>query len=162
VVIDSPPKFDDLRPRTTWLRHRAQTLLSRFQRSFPTVRYDLAWYSDTVNAQAFMKRERRSVRLYGGLARHRRITMAGIAYALAHETGHHLGGAPFDLTYSWLSSESRADEWAFREGMIQLFGAKKGPTLATQGLRELLALSPIDDVGRAHREQLLRDRMVRR
>jgi hypothetical protein len=160
VVIDTPPSYLELRPRTSWLRQRAQKLLSRFRRSFPTVSYDLAWYSDTVNAQAFMKGERRCVRLYGGLTRHRRITVAGIAYALAHETGHHLGGAPVDLTYSWLSSESRADEWAFGEGMVQLFGAEVGLSLARRGLRELLALAPVGDVGRAHREQLLQDRCV--
>lgn len=155
VVIDSPPNLLDLRPRTSWLRQRAHELLSRFHRLFPALGYDLAWYSDSVNAQAFIDRGRRRVRLYGGLARHRRITRAGIAFALAHETGHHVAGAPFDPVYGWLSSESRADEWALEKGMIELFGPRSGPRLARRGLSELLSLSPIGDTGTAHRRQLL-------
>lgn len=76
---------------------------------------------------------------------------------MAHETGHHLAGAPFDPTYFWLSSESRADEWALREGMIQAFGPKRGQAMALKGLQELIALSPAGDVSRVPRQQLLSD-----
>lgn len=157
VVIDSPQNLDDLVPLSRDVRRRARSLLARFQDVFPGIGYELAWYSDSVNAQAFVYRKRKRIRVYGGLVRHRGISRAGIAYALAHETGHHLGGAPFDPTYFWLSSEERADEWAFHEGMIRLFGRKRGLELAIQGLQELIALSPAGDTGRAHRGKLLND-----
>jgi len=130
--------------------------LSAFRKSFPGIIYDVAWYSDSVNAQAFIYRKRKHVRLYGGLARHRKVTRAGIAFALAHETGHHLGGAPFDPTYFWLSSESRADEWAMSEGLIRAFGPKRGWGMARKGLQELTFLSPVDDDSYASRQELLR------
>jgi hypothetical protein len=155
MVIDSPPRLDDLRPRETWLRRRADKLLARFRRVFREIRYDLAWYSDTVNAQAFVRDQKKCVRLYGGLARHRRVSLAGIAYVLAHETGHHLAGPPFDATYFWLSSEDQADSWAFNEGMMRAFGPLKGARLASRGLREIVALSPHGDTRRESRVQLL-------
>lgn len=127
MIIDSPQNIEDLRPAASpEPRRRAKALLAHFQTSFPGIGYELAWYSDSVNAQAFTYRNRRRVRLYGGLARHRKISRAGIAFALAHETGHHLAGAPFDPTYFWLSSEARADAWALSEGMIQAFGPRRG------------------------------------
>lgn len=158
VIVDSPQNLDDLKPATSPEPRRwAESLLSLFQASFPGIGYELAWYSDSVNAQAFVYRNRKRVRLFGGLARHRRISRAGIAFALAHETGHHLAGAPFDPTYFWLSSESRADEWALREGMIHAFGPRRGRAMALKGLRELVALSPVGDASRAARQQLLND-----
>ena len=136
---------------------RTKTVLAAFQKCFGDVTYELAWYSDSVNAQAFICGNHRHVRLYGGLARHRRVTWAGIAFALAHETGHHLGGAPFDSTYFWLSSESRADEWAMSEGMIRAFGPKRGHEMALKGLRELIALAPLGDTSLTDRQTLLKD-----
>lgn len=79
---------------------------------------------------------RRHVRLYGGLARHRRLSVAGIAWVLAHETGHHLGGPPAHSHYFWLSSEERADEWAAIEGLKAAFGNSLGRRYATVGQRE--------------------------
>jgi hypothetical protein len=158
VILDSPQNLDDLRPAASLLPRRwAKDLLSRFQASFPVIGYEMAWYSDSVNAQAFIYRKRKCVRLYGGLVRHRRISRAGIAFALAHETGHHLAGAPFDPTYFWLSSEARADEWALGEGLIRLFGRRRGRAMALEGLRELIALSPAGDVSREFRQRLLND-----
>lgn len=158
MILDSPQNLDELKSTASPEPRRwARSVLSVFQASFPGIGYELAWYSDSVNAQAFIYRNRKRVRLYGGLARHRRISRAGIAFALAHETGHHLAGAPFDPTYFWLSSEARADEWALREGMIQAFGPKRGRAMALKGLQELIALSPAGDVSRAPRQQLLSD-----
>jgi hypothetical protein len=158
VILDSPQNLDDLKPAASPEPRRwAKDLLSLFQASFPVIGYEVAWYSDSVNAQAFIYRNRKRVCLYGGLARHRRISRAGIAFALAHETGHHLAGPPFDPTYFWLSSEARADEWALSEGMIRTFGPKRGRAMALKGLRELIALSPIGDASREARQQLLSD-----
>ena len=156
MIVDPPQNLDDLKPASAPEPRRwAKTLLSRFQDSFSDVSYDLAWYSDSVNAQAFLYRGRKRVRLYGGLARHRRISRAGIAFALAHETGHHLAGAPFDPTYFWLSSEARSDEWAFFEGMIRVFGSKRGREMAIKGMQELIVLSPVGDISLTQRERFM-------
>jgi hypothetical protein len=159
VVIESPPNLEDQwSPSAPWPRRRAVALLARFRKLFPGVTYDLYWETDTVNAQAFVLNDRKCVRLYGGLARHRRLSFAGIAFAMAHETGHLLAGPPFDSVYFWLSSEERADEWAWGDGMKLAFGSQRGPSLANRGLSELLALSGRSDTDRTRRVALLRDR----
>ena len=157
MVIEAPQALDELIPATPKVRRFARALLARFRQAFPGIEYELAWYSDSVNAQAYIRHNRKRVRVYGGLARHRLISRAGMAYAIAHETGHHLGGEPFDRTYSWLSSEIRADEWAFHEGLTKVFGPRQGAVVAVEGLAELIAVSPPNDTSRSHREQLLKE-----
>jgi hypothetical protein len=86
-----------------------------------------------MNAQAFLGPNGRCVRLYGGLGRHRWIGIEGLAFALAHETGHHLGGAPHLPFYSSLSSEERANEWATETGLPNVFGEGVGSRYAYRG-----------------------------
>lgn len=124
------PLFDDpvdrrlLWPlRARWPARRARTLIGRFQAQWPELAYDMDLAVELANAQAFLDGGMRRVRLYGGLVRHRRINTAGLAVALAHETGHHLGGAPRLEFYRWLSSEARADEWANTVGLPTIFGS---------------------------------------
>lgn len=95
-----------------------------------------------LNAQAFVSGRGRCVRLFGGLGRHRRIGIEGLAFALAHETGHHLGGSPQHPFYSSLSSERRASEWALSEGLPRLFGDRVGQRYGRFGLVQLAALWP--------------------
>ena len=109
--------FDDILPakhlwpvKAHWPMIRATALLERFQLNFPDLQYDLFWKTRLMNAQAFLGPTGRCVRLYGGLGRHRRIGIEGLAFALAHETGHHLGGPPYHPYYSSISSEERANE----------------------------------------------------
>lgn len=99
---------------------------------------------DLANAQAFLDGGLKRVRLFGGLVRHRRIGSAGLAVAIAHETGHHLGGAPYLEFYRWLSSEARATEWALAHGLEQVFGSTAGKKIAQRGLSQLRALSLVD------------------
>jgi hypothetical protein len=77
--------------------------------------------------------------LYGGLIRHRRIGFAGLAVALAHETGHHLGGLPHLAFYKWLSSEERATEWAMTIGLKVVFG-EQAESIGDRGWRELRSI----------------------
>jgi len=118
------------------LRRRVDDLLERFRASFPEIQYDVLWDSRTCNAQAFVSDGRRCVRLYGGLARHRRMTVAGLAWVLAHETGHHLGGAPFHLRFPWISSEDRANSWAATIGLPRVFGGRLAQRYCKLGRRE--------------------------
>ena len=160
VVIESPPNLkDQWSPNARWPRRRAEAVLARFQKLFPDLVYDLYWETNSVNAQAFVLNNRKHIRLYGGLARHRRISYAGIAFAIAHETGHLLAGAPFDSVYFWLSNEERADEWAWSDGMRLAFGSQRGPLLANRGLGELLSMSGADDIERTRRIAMLRHRL---
>jgi hypothetical protein len=122
------------------LRRRVDDLLERFRASFPQIEYDVLWVSRTCNAQAFVADGRRCVRLYGGLARHKRMTVAGLAWVLAHETGHHVGGAPFHELQPYLSSEERADRWARTIGLPHLFGRERARSYATRGRAVLKAI----------------------
>ncbi|OFX00753.1 MAG: hypothetical protein A3D94_17515 [Alphaproteobacteria bacterium RIFCSPHIGHO2_12_FULL_66_14] len=95
---------------------------------------------ELANAQAFLHLGARHVRLYGGLVRHRKIGSAGLAVALAHETGHHLGGSPRLPFYKWLSSETRADAWAMTVGLNQIFGHDPADRIWKRGRAELDAI----------------------
>ncbi|HYA73083.1 MAG TPA: hypothetical protein VEF36_07980, partial [Roseiarcus sp.] len=92
------PIFDDIisvkavwPEEARWPRLRAEALVDRFRARFPDIYYDIYWETRLMNAQAYIGEKGRSVRLYGGLGRHRRVGVEGVAFALAHETGHHLG-----------------------------------------------------------------------
>jgi hypothetical protein len=104
-------------------RHQwAAGIVTRFAAAFDDIAIDIAWESDSLNAQAFRLGPAAYVRLYGGLARHRDIGPEGLALAIAHEIGHHKGGAPASRYYHWLSTDRRADEWARTVGLPAAFG----------------------------------------
>ena len=148
TLFDALPSDCDLWPASAPSRRRlVEGLLGRFQAAFPDIAYDVLWQTPVVNAQAFWSQARPHVRLYGGLARHRRASAAGIAYALAHETGHHLGGAPRHEIYIWLSSEARADAWAEETGLEQVLGHELGQRYAKLGRRQLARLLRLNERG---------------
>jgi hypothetical protein len=120
----------------------AVELLSLFSRAFPEISYDLLWASQTVNAQAWRSGDIRRVTLYGGMVRHSLVSMRGLALILAHETGHHLGGEPFDPELRWPTWQGQADYWAARTAMPLVFG-KKARVITLRGARELVELCRI-------------------
>jgi hypothetical protein len=138
------PIFDDIiSPRLVWpvaerwpLR-RAQALLDRFRACFPDIYFDMYWETRLMNAQAYIGPRGRSVRLYGGLGRHREVGIEGIAFALAHEVGHHLGGPPHHEFYTTISSEERASEWAAEIGLPTVFGEAVASRYTRRGLVQL-------------------------
>lgn len=104
-------------------REAAEGIVARFTAAFSDVVIDIAWESESLNAQAFrLGPAAAHVRVYGGLARHRDIGPEGLALAIAHEIGHHKGGAPASRFYDWLSTDRRADEWAHTVGLPAVFG----------------------------------------
>lgn len=112
-----------LRPATdAECRRTANEVVARFASIFGDVRIELAWESDSLNAQAFRLGPAAHVRIFGGLARHRDIGPDGLAVAIAHEIGHHKGGAPASRYFHWLSNDWRADEWARTVGLPAAFG----------------------------------------
>ena len=102
----------------------ALSLLSQFSGAFPTISYNLVWPSRSINAQAWRMGSNRYVSVYGGLVRHPRINRAVLALAVAHETGHHLGGRPKDPDRKWMSWQGQADYWAASVGMHRIFGSR--------------------------------------
>jgi hypothetical protein len=81
----------------------------------------------------------RHVTVCGGLVRHPAITVYGVSLMLAHETGHHLAGPPFDPDLRFLSWQGQADYWAAKEGMPRVFG-NGARRLTLRGAREIAAL----------------------
>ena len=74
------PIFDDIiSPKLVWPVEapwpwrRANALIERFRASFPEIYYDVYWETRLMNAQAYIGERGRSVRLYGGLGRHRQL-----------------------------------------------------------------------------------------
>ena len=141
------PIFDDLiSEEELWPEaarrplRRAEAVLERFRAIYPSIHYDIFWETRLMNAQAFIGEHGRSVRLYGGLGRHRRVGVEGIAFAVAHEVGHHLGGPPRHEHYTTISSEARANEWAEQEGLPAVFGSAVGRRFAVRGWVQLGAV----------------------
>jgi hypothetical protein len=141
------PIFDDIISPTLvwpvearWPLRRAEALIERFRAKFPDIYYDTCWETRLMNAQAYIGEKGRSVRLYGGLGRHRHVGVEGIAFALAHETGHHLGGPPRHQFYTSISSEERANKWAEETGLPALLGPAVARRFARQGLAQLAAV----------------------
>jgi hypothetical protein len=118
------------------LRRRVEGVLKRFRTFFPHIEYDVLWDSRTCNAQAFVSDGARCVRLYGGLARHRKLSVAGVAWVVAHETGHHLAGSPFHSHFPWISSEEQADSWAAAVGLPRVYGSRLARRYCKLGRRE--------------------------
>jgi hypothetical protein len=118
----------------------AAGIVARFAAAFDDIAIDIAWHSDSLNAQAYrLGPTAAHVRIYGGLARHRDIGPEGLAVAIAHEIGHHKGGAPTTRAYQWLSTDRRADEWARTVGLPTVFG-HAAPGVAQVGADQLFGV----------------------
>jgi hypothetical protein len=137
-VFDELAKPHDLWPvEAFWPRRRVELLLAHFRIRFSEIHYDLLWETGIVNAQAFHGPRGRTVRLYGGLGRHRLAGVEALALALAHESGHHLGGVPSHPLYNSISSEERADAWAMTVGLPRLFNVRKAERCIRLGRQQL-------------------------
>jgi hypothetical protein len=141
------PIFDDIiSPKLVWPagarwpRRRAEALIDRFRACFPGIYFDISWETRLMNAQAYICEKGRCVRLYGGLGRHREVGVEGIAFALAHEVGHHLGGRPRHESYTTISSEERANDWAMETGLPTVFGYAVSRRYVTRGMAQLAAV----------------------
>ena len=68
------------------------------------------------------------------------VGVEGIAFALAHETGHHLGGPPHHQFYRTISSEERANEWAANDGLPLVFGRAVAARYVRRGIAQLTGI----------------------
>ncbi len=140
-MLESKPQPADLYGQRDAAREKLVAgVLERFSATFPDILFHLIWRSDSLNAQASMLDDCRYVVVMGGLARNRRLGENGLAVAIAHEVGHHLGGRPLDPDYPWLSCEAQADYWATRVGMKCVYGNEEGAARSLCGARELMDL----------------------
>jgi hypothetical protein len=122
--LNWPVEQTQLSPGSRRRRKRvALSVLDLFGKAFPEITYELLWESGTLNSQAWSLGPKRYVRVYGGLVRHPKLSRAGLALMLAHETGHHLGGPPYDPDMPWISWQGQADYWAASVGMKKIFGS---------------------------------------
>lgn len=78
------------------------------------------WTDGTVNAYARRDTDSEgnpvyTVKMFGGLARHKETTADGFALVVCHEIGHHIGGAPRKTDWNgnlrWASNEGQSDYW---------------------------------------------------
>ncbi len=69
------------------------------------------WEDGTVNAYATRKGNVSEVHMFGGLARHEKVSADGFMMVICHETGHHIGGAPKKGSM-WASNEGQSDYFA--------------------------------------------------
>ena len=99
---------------------RFQTLFQPiFKARGRTLKINANWKSPMVNARAHRRSRTRYVTMYGGFARHEKMTATGFAVVLCHELGHHLGGAP--ITGVWASTEGQSDYFATAKCMRRYF-----------------------------------------
>lgn len=68
------------------------------------------WNDGTVNAYAQQQGNTWIIKMFGGLARHEKVTPDGFALVACHEMGHHLAGAP--RVRAWASNEGQSDYFA--------------------------------------------------
>lgn len=117
----------------------AKYLVHNFRRFYPNVEYHIEWLDNTVNAYAWRQGGRRHVALLGGLIRHREIKVEGLGLVLAHELGHHYGGAP---TYpsNGLSCEGQSDYWAALIGMREVWWGEEYLRQTIAGAEQLYRL----------------------
>ncbi len=78
------------------------------------------WEDGTVNAYANRSGNTYNVHMFGGLARHKAITVDGMSLVVCHELGHHIGGAPKYNGGPW-----GGNNWASNEGQADYFATLK-------------------------------------
>lgn len=125
--------------RGHWRKKVITELLGIFSRTFPNIIYNLIWESPSINAQAWLLGSVPHVSVYGGLVRHPAMTRSGLALMIAHETGHHLGGPPFDPAMPWLTSQGQADYWAAGTAMPLVFRSQ-ARKMTLRGAQQILKL----------------------
>jgi hypothetical protein len=94
------------------------------------------WEDGTVNAFARQVQDTWEVHMFGGLARHPKITEDGFALVVCHEMGHHLGGSPRKKSdtnrLSWASNEGQADYWGAMKCLRRYFQKQGNNILKVQ------------------------------
>lgn len=116
----------------------AEYLTNLYRHFFPDITFQVSWTDDRVNAYAWMQGGRRYVAILGGLLRHRAIQQEGAGLVLAHEVGHHRGGAPrYPSGNTWASCEGQSDYWAATVGERVVWWGAAGIEQTKKGAQQL-------------------------
>jgi hypothetical protein len=124
-ISEDDAKARESCPKRAWTdplsRQWTEYLFELHKAFYPRLVYHLEWADNTVNAYAWLDANGTGhVALLGGLVRDVALEIDGISLVLAHEIGHHYGGAP---TYpnSTMSCEGQADFFAVRNIMRRVW-----------------------------------------
>lgn len=94
------------------------------------------WTDGTVNAFADRAGTVSQVHMFGGLARHPKMSPDGFELVICHETGHHLGGAPkikgFFGKSSWASNEGEADYYSTLKCARMMWASDDNETIVSK------------------------------
>lgn len=94
----------------------------KFRAEGRTLKINRQWNESEVNANIQKFGSQSVVNVYGGIARHRRMTEDGLALVVCHEIGHHLGGAPKkNQSPMEDSNEGQADYFASLKCLREVF-----------------------------------------
>lgn len=118
----------------------AEYLVTHFRKSYPDITYHVKWADNTVNAYAWREGGARHVALLGGLIRHRAVEIEGLGLVLAHEIGHHFGGAPRYPNNPWASCEGQADYWGALIAMREVWWGGEALRQVRAGAEQLYNL----------------------
>ena len=91
------------------------------------------WIDDRVNAATQQYEQYRIISIFGGIARHRFITVDGLMMIVCHELGHHIGGAPNQSIHglTWASNEGQADYFASLKCMRRVLSTDDNVTIVS-------------------------------
>jgi hypothetical protein len=124
-------------------REWTEYLMTEYRKTYTDVVYQLDWADSTVNAFAWVDGGVRHVAVKGGLVRHAALQLEGIALVLAHETGHHYGGAP---TFpSGLSCEGQADYYGLLVVMRRVWFGDQYITMTDAAIQQMANFFGVPD-----------------
>eukprot|EP00456_Euglypha_rotunda_P041381 TRINITY_DN320_c0_g1_i4.p1 TRINITY_DN320_c0_g1~~TRINITY_DN320_c0_g1_i4.p1 ORF type:complete len:248 (+),score=24.67 TRINITY_DN320_c0_g1_i4:245-988(+) len=129
--------FNDPQSRS-WVEY----LLEHHRHFYTDIRFTLDWASDEVNAYAWVEHDgtgQRRVDIKGGLVRDMALELEGIALVIAHEIGHHRGGAPTGGHPDGLSCEGQADYFGVSAVMRQVWFGQQYPTTLAPAIAQMAA-----------------------
>lgn len=107
------------------------------------------WTDDTVNANASNLFGSWTVNMYGGLARHPRMTNDGFAMVVCHELGHLVAGFPFTQRSLFLrnvANEGQSDYYALHHCALKIWGDQEEVNATFRGNIDPTAAEACDNV----------------
>lgn len=94
----------------------------KFKADGKSLKINRKWSESEVNANAVKVGSLHIVNVFGGIARHPRMTEDALALVVCHEIGHHIGGAPKkDRFFNKASNEGQADYFASLKCLREVF-----------------------------------------
>jgi hypothetical protein len=137
-VIFVEPRLDIARQERSAERLQfLSQLIAASEAAFPEIRIRVLDTITIVNAQASVLERVPTVDLFGGLAYHPALGRKALAFALAHELGHHVAEGPRQTCSGLLACDCAADLWAVTTGLDLLSVSKSGLKEALQELQAI-------------------------